>query len=118
MGVFSKWKNNIKSETMQYGEGGEVGGKKHSQGGTLIEAEQGEFVIKAEQYAKNKELVNAVNDGSINQQWSLMNRDLSVSLDDTNTARMMNKHFGNSVQYFDWGRVEKRGNNIRRVRYA
>lgn len=42
-------------------EGGEIGGKSHSQGGTLIEAERGEFVIRKSAYQKNKELVKAIN---------------------------------------------------------
>jgi len=118
IGMFSAWKNNIKAETAQYGEGGEIGGRKHSAGGTLIEAEQGEFVVRASEYAKNKELVNAINDGKLSGEWKTLNSDLNVSLDDTDTARLMNKHFGSSTQHFDWGRIEKRGNTIRKVRYA
>jgi uncharacterized coiled-coil DUF342 family protein len=45
----------------QYAEGGEIGGKLHSQGGTMIEAERGEFVVKRSAYQKNKQLINALN---------------------------------------------------------
>lgn len=42
-------------------EGGEILGKPHSQGGTLIEAERGEYVIKRSAYHKHRDLVKAIN---------------------------------------------------------
>jgi len=117
LGTFIATQAKIK-DAVKYAEGGEIGGRKHSAGGTLIEAEQGEFVVRASEYAKNKELVNAINDGKLSGEWKTLNSDLNVSLDDTDTARLMNKHFGSSTQHFDWGRIEKRGNTIRKVRYA
>lgn len=41
--------------------GGEVGGRPHSQGGTLIEAEKGEFFTSVEQTRKYKEALMAIN---------------------------------------------------------
>jgi len=49
----------IKSQ--KFAEGGEIGGKPHSQGGTIIEAERGEYIVKKSAYQRNKELVNAIN---------------------------------------------------------
>jgi hypothetical protein len=46
----------------KFAEGGEVGGKPHSQGGTLIEAEKDEFVIKKKSASKYKGLLKAIND--------------------------------------------------------
>jgi type IV pilus biogenesis protein CpaD/CtpE len=46
----------------KFAEGGEVGGKPHSQGGTLIEAEKDEFVIKRKSASKYKGLLKAIND--------------------------------------------------------
>ena len=63
----------INQQTIQYGEGGEISGKKHSQGGEkyynadgtkVKELEDGEFVVKARQYSKFKGLVNAINDNN------------------------------------------------------
>ncbi len=47
----------------QFAEGGEIKGKSHREGGTIIEAERGEFVVKKSQYAKHKDLINDINDG-------------------------------------------------------
>jgi hypothetical protein len=46
----------------KFAEGGEVGGKPHSQGGTLIEAEKDEFIIKKKSANKYKGLLKAIND--------------------------------------------------------
>jgi len=46
----------------KFAEGGEVGGKLHSQGGTLIEAEKDEFIIKRKSASKYKGLLRAIND--------------------------------------------------------
>jgi len=48
-------------KAQKFAKGGEIGGKSHSQGGTMIEAEKGEFVIRKSAYQKNKELINAIN---------------------------------------------------------
>lgn len=63
----------INQQTVQHGEGGEISGRKHSQGGEkyynadgtkVKELEDGEFVIKARQYSKFKGLVRAINDNN------------------------------------------------------
>jgi hypothetical protein len=46
----------------KFAEGGEVGGKLHSQGGTLIEAEKDEFIVKRKSASKYKGLLKAIND--------------------------------------------------------
>jgi TP901 family phage tail tape measure protein len=104
----------------QYGEGGEIEGKKHSQGGVPINAEGGEYVIKASAYAKNKELVQAINNEDMSNVYRALNQDLSVSLDDSNTARMLGRHFKDKkkVTYFNGYRVEELGNRRRVIRYA
>lgn len=48
---------------MQFADGGMVGGNLHSQGGTLIEAERGEFVINRQSTMDNLGLLQAINDG-------------------------------------------------------
>ena len=111
MAGFNQWKNNIKSDVKQYGEGGEVGGLKHSQGGTMIEAEQGEYVIRASQYDKHADLIEAINNDTLGAHWRNLNRDLSVSLDDTNTAQMLKKMYNGQVITIPGGRIEKYGNN-------
>ena len=118
IGAFALAKGKIKGEVQKFGSGGEVMGKKHSQGGQLIEAEGGEFVVKASQYAKYKELVNAINNDKMNKEWQSVNRDLSVSLDDTRTSRMLDRHFGRQVTQIPNGRIERYGNRTRVIRYA
>ena len=41
--------------------GGLIGGKLHSQGGTLIEAEQGEYMVNRRQSAKHRRELDAMN---------------------------------------------------------
>ncbi len=105
-------------ELTKMGEGGEIEGKKHSEGGVPVEAEGGEFVIRASAYAKNKDLVQAINNEDMSDVYRALNQDLSVSLDDTNTARMLGRHFGQKkTSYFNGYRVEEYGNR-RRIIHA
>ena len=46
----------------QFEEGGEVGGRLHSEGGTIIEAERGEYVTNRKSTAKYKPLIEAINE--------------------------------------------------------
>lgn len=107
-------------ELTKYGEGGEVDGFKHSQGGTLIEAERGEFVVKSSAYDNHKDLVQAINNEDMANVYRALNQDLSVTLDDTNTARMLGKHFAGRKQteYFNGYRIETIGNRRRTIRNA
>jgi len=107
-------------ELTKYGEGGEIDGPKHSQGGTVIEAEGGEYMINAKAYGKNKELVQAINNEDMAQVYRALNQDLSVSLDDSNTARMLGRHFKDKKQITEYPgyRIEQVGNRRRKIRYA
>jgi len=51
----------------EFEKGGEIGGKRHRDGGTIIEAERGEFMVNRIAYANNKEVVNAINDGKFDK---------------------------------------------------
>jgi len=54
----------ISTPIPQFAEGGSVGGRRHSQGGTLIEAEQGEFILSRDAVASiGLETVNRLNQG-------------------------------------------------------
>jgi len=64
LGLFSASKKKAEGMT-SYGSGGEVDGKSHSQGGTIIEAERGEFVVKKSMYVKHPELVRAINEDNL-----------------------------------------------------
>lgn len=50
-----------KESVPQYGDGGEVGGRLHKDGGTLIEAEKGEYVTNRRSTEKYRELIEAIN---------------------------------------------------------
>lgn len=54
----------ISQPTPKFGKGGKVGGKLHSEGGTLIEAERDEMIIRRDQAIKNDRLLSAINNGS------------------------------------------------------
>jgi hypothetical protein len=49
--------------TPKFAKGGKVGGRLHSQGGTLIEAEKDEWIIKRNESIKNNSLLDAINKG-------------------------------------------------------
>lgn len=53
----------IAQPTPKFEKGGKVGGKRHSQGGTIIEAEQDEWIIRRDMAIKNDRLLRAVNSG-------------------------------------------------------
>ena len=46
-----------------YENGGMIGGRKHSAGGTIVEAERGEYIVNAQSTAKNRGLLEAINSG-------------------------------------------------------
>jgi hypothetical protein len=115
---FEAYKSQAKSKA-QFGEGGEIRGPSHEGGGVAIEAEGGEYVVKASQYAKHRELVQAINEGNISNQFFEMNRADSVTLDDRKYEGMMKKYFGaRNVTHIPNGRVEKWGNRTRTIHYA
>ena len=118
-GIWNKFKGQTESLTA-YGDGGEINGPKHSQGGVPIVAEGGEYMIRADAYAKNKDLVQAINNEDMSSVYRSLNQDLSVSLDDSNTARMLGRHFKDKkeVVYHDKCRIETVGNRRRVIRYA
>lgn len=117
MALFGQWKDNIKSEVSTYAEGGPILGKKHAEGGELIEAEGGEYIINAEEYSKNRELVEAINEGRLSTAWKGLNPDLSVSLDDQKYEKMMSRYFGTQMMQQKNKRIERTGNKTR-VIYA
>jgi len=59
--------------TPKFEKGGRIGGKRHSQGGTLIEAEVDEFVVNRKDAIKHYDLIDAINAGNaedyINKQY-------------------------------------------------
>lgn len=98
----------------KFAEGGEIDGKPHSQGGTVIEAEKGEYVIRKDSYSKYRDLVRAINDDNPmriaeelrNRQfhtvWGGVQQTLSeVSRQDPFTKKMYELMVNNVVTYQD-----------------
>jgi hypothetical protein len=48
----------------KFEKGGEIGGKRHSQGGTMVEAEQGEYIVNRKQTSAHRRELNALNQSS------------------------------------------------------
>ena len=48
----------------KFEKGGEIGGQRHSQGGTMIEAEQGEYIVNRKQTSAHRRELNALNQSS------------------------------------------------------
>lgn len=57
----------LTQDVPQFEQGGMVGGQLHSSGGTMIEAERGEYVINRKMTAKYKDAVEAINRGNFDQ---------------------------------------------------
>jgi len=114
------------ANTDKFESGGEVGGRRHSQGGTHIEAEDGEFVIKRTSYAKHKEMVKAINnDDNITMNRLYINGlkngvlNTRVSLDDSEDLKAIRKSLeknGKDISYVGNYRIEKTGNVTSRIK--
>lgn len=52
----------VNQQTPTFGDGGEVGGRLHRDGGTLIEAEKGEYVVNRRSTAEYGDLIEAINE--------------------------------------------------------
>ena len=48
----------------KFEKGGLIGGKRHSQGGTIVEAEQGEYIVNRKQTSAHRRELNALNQSS------------------------------------------------------
>lgn len=48
----------------KFEKGGEIGGKRHSEGGTIIEAEKGEYIVNRKQTSAHRRELNALNQSS------------------------------------------------------
>jgi hypothetical protein len=48
----------------KFEKGGEIGGQRHSQGGTMVEAEQGEYIVNRKQTSAHRRELNALNQSS------------------------------------------------------
>jgi hypothetical protein len=48
----------------KFEKGGEIGGKRHSEGGTMVEAEQGEYIVNRKQTSAHRRELNALNQSS------------------------------------------------------
>ena len=63
----------------KYEKGGEILGKSHSAGGTLIEAEKGEFMLNKNSYSDSKEISNKINNGQLTDaSFNEMKNDLQI----------------------------------------
>ena len=122
VGGYMLWKQdsmNKLDESNKFGDGGEIVGAKHSRGGVNINAEGGEFVVNAKAYSRHADLVQAINNDNMAGIYGALNSDLSVSLDDSNTSKMLHEHYSRpKVTYFNGYRVEEMKNRRRVIRNA
>jgi len=108
------------AKTPRYAEGGWIGGRSHREGGTHIEAEKGEFVVKRSSAVKHNKLIEAINNDNtyeINKIYldKVKGQIVTarVSLDDSKDLRAIRKLMekqGKSVEYSGNYRIEKVGN--------
>jgi len=67
-------------KAQKFEKGGEVGGYLHSQGGTIIEAERGEYVINRKSTAKHKGLIEGINEDDHVKILSAMGQDRRINI--------------------------------------
>ena len=67
-------------KNQKFAEGGWVDGKSHSQGGTQIEAERGEFIVKERSASKYGDLIEAINQDDQLRIMNAMHRDRKIIL--------------------------------------
>jgi len=89
----------------QFGDGGWVGGKLHTQGGTMIEAERDEFVVNRRSARKYSPLLNALNDNKIPVAKALSLLDYKPNVADNDMIVLENK---NAIDYSKLGRAVAR----------
>lgn len=104
----------------KYEKGGWIGGRRHSEGGTPIEAEKGEFMINRKSAVKYKNLIEAVNDDNKIELNRIYLNGLkgniiraSVSLDDSKDLKAIRKVLetkGKDIEYSNGYRIERHGN--------
>lgn len=126
-GMMAKYRALAKEQSvMQFAKGGWIDGKRHSEGGTLIEAEKGEFVVNRNASAKHKTLIEAINKDDQYQLNRIYLNNLKgqiisakVSLDDSKDLKAIRKLMeqqGKSVEYSGGYRVERIGNVTTKIR--
>lgn len=128
LAAFAGYRSKIKAinSVDKYETGGWVGGLRHTQGGTNIEAEKGEFVINRKSAAKHSSMIEAINNDdtiTMNKMYinGLKNGVLktSVSLDDSDDLKAIRKALergGGDVYIQGNYRIERKGNTITKVR--
>ena len=63
----------INKNVPKYAEGGWIDGRSHSQGGTNIEAEGGEFVVRKDRASVFGDILESLNGDSMTQAWDTIN---------------------------------------------
>lgn len=112
----------------KFEEGGWVGGRRHSQGGTHIEAERDEFIIKRSSALKHRGLVEAINaDNQYEMNRIYLNKmkgqiiHSRVSLDDSKdlkAIRSLMEKTSKTIEYSGRYRIEKVGNTTTKIRLS
>jgi len=105
----------------KFAEGGEIEGRLHTQGGTIIEAEGGEFVINRRQTSKYKPILEDINAGRDHAVWNALNIDLNKSETGINYNQKIYEHLSKNARSF-WEDNEyyylQQGNTVKKVAKA
>lgn len=110
----------------KFAAGGWIGGRSHREGGTMIEAEKDEFVVRKSSAKKYNLLIEAINkDNPIEINRAYMNNMKSqivhsrVSLDDSKDLKAIRgilEKQGKSIEYSGGYRIERVGNVTTKIR--
>ena len=127
--MMAKYRALAKEQSMmKFEEGGWIGGKRHSQGGTVIEAEHGEYVINRNSASKYRNLIEAVNnDNKLELNKIYLNGvkgqvlKTNVSIDDSKYLKGIYERLDKdkkTVEYSNGYRIEKIGNVTTRIKLS
>lgn len=101
----------------KFEKGGIIGGKPHSQGGTIIEAEKGEFIINKKATEKYKPLLEEINTNSIRKKSNLVpllrKSEMSENAQKQLENMMLLKAIQNSTDLSHLERLTKSNKNVK-----
>jgi len=97
--IWDKLMSQIPSHVPKFAEGGEIEGRSHAQGGVLVEAEGGEYIVRKDRARQFSNVLDIVNNDPAGSIWKNLNSELDknrdvapiINLNTTKTEELLTK---------------------------